>query len=269
MSLIYEDKTEILRRCFFDVQNEVGLGRQEEAYQQGCKLWFQEHEIPFASKPPHRLLLDGREAYALHPDFVVWNQITVELKAVLRRLGQAEFVQLFDYLKYRQDRVGLLVNFGLDRVEIERYAYDPPETEVVEDWNYWTGKIEGGDRELGVVVRDALRALYSAHGTGYGDEVLSRLVPAALRGRALEVMVAPVSKAYYRGVQVDEAPLDCLVINGRILLTWTALFDTNQFSLNRGLSYLKALHLNWGLAVDFGKRKLHMTGLHRTTSDGK
>src|SRR5439155_2259284 len=145
-------------------------------------------------KFPHPLLLDGQEAYTLHPDFVVWDQITIELKAVLRRLGQAELVQLFDYLKCRQDRVGLLVNFGLDRVEIERFAYDPPETKVVEDWNYWAGKIEGEDREVGVVVRDALRTIYSAHGTGYGDEVLSRLVPSALRGRGLESMASPISK---------------------------------------------------------------------------
>ena len=125
MSLIYQDKTQLLRRCFFDVHNEVGLGRREEAYHQACKLWFQEHGIPFASKSPHPLLLDNQEAYVLRPDFVVWDQITIELKAVLRRLGQAELVQLFDYLKRRQDRLGLLVNFGLERVQVERRLYDP------------------------------------------------------------------------------------------------------------------------------------------------
>ncbi len=263
MTLIYEEKTELLRRCFFDVQNEVGLGRQEEAYHQGCKLWFQEHGIPFASKLPHRLMLDGREVYSLHPDFVVWDQITIELKAVLRRLGPAELVQLFDYLKFRRDQVGLLVNFGLDRVEIERRVYEPQETQLVEDWSYWSGQIEGADRELGIIVRDALRAIYSAHSTGYGDEVLSRLVPAALSGRGLPFVASPYAKAFYHGVQVDEAPLDCLIINGRMLLTWTALFDTNQFSINRGLSYLPAFDLTWGVAADFGKHQLQMTGLNR------
>ena len=31
MAIVLEDKTHRLRRCFFDVQNEVGLGRDEEA----------------------------------------------------------------------------------------------------------------------------------------------------------------------------------------------------------------------------------------------
>ena len=38
MALIYQSQTQLLRRCFFDVQNEVGLGRQEEDYHQACKL---------------------------------------------------------------------------------------------------------------------------------------------------------------------------------------------------------------------------------------
>lgn len=263
MSLIYEDKTEVLRRCFFDVHNEVGLGRREEAYHQACKLWFQEHGVPFASKPPHSLRLESQEAYVLVPDFVVWDQITVELKAVLRKVGQAEFVQIFDYLKCRQDRLGLLVNFGLDRVQVERLAYEPPGTALAEDWQYWASMIHDEERAVGLAVREALRAVYAAHGTGYGNEVLQRLVLCALSNRGLRVTVSPVSKSYYRGVEVDESPLDCVVVEDRVLLVVTALLDDNQSGLNRGLSYLKALGLRWGVAADFGKKDVQITGLRR------
>ena len=203
--------------------------------------------MPFASKSPHSLLLDGQEAYVLCPDFVVWDQITVELKAVLRNLGQPEFVQLFDYLKRRQDRLGLLVNFGLDRVQVERMAYDPQAANLVEDWQYWTGSIQDDDRAVGLAVRDALHAIFKAHGTGYGDEVLTRLMLCALRNARLGLSVSPTSKAHYRGVEVDESALDCIVVEGRILLSTTALFDTNQFSVSRGLSYMKTLACNGAL----------------------
>jgi len=266
MSLIYEEQMELLRRCFFDVQNEVGLGRQEEAYHQACKLWLEEHEIPHASKPPLRLMLDGDEAYALHPDFVVWDSITVELKAVPRKLNQGEFVQLFDYLKFRGDRLGLLVNMGLDRVQVERVASDLPKTTLDEDRNYWTGKNAGMDRDLGISVRDALRSIYNSHGTGYGDEVMRRLVICAFAVRKLRFHESPISTAYYHEVEVGESPLNCTIVEGRILLTFTVLFDTNQFAINRGLSYLPALGLEWGIAADFGKRAAQFTGLHRSTS---
>jgi len=50
------------------------------------------------------------------------------------------------------------------------------------------------------------------------------------------------------------SPLNCLVIEYCILLTFTALFDNNQFNVNRGKSYLKALDLNWGIAANFGNQ---------------
>src|SRR5580692_1800649 len=143
MSLVFEEKTHMLRRCFFEVQNEVGKGRQEEAYHQACVLWFREHGLPVASKLPHRLLLRGEEAHSLFPDFVGFDAISVELKAVPRNLSRSELVQLFDYMKCRRDRLGLLVNMGLDRVQIERVVYDPPETEWGENWDSWNDRIDG------------------------------------------------------------------------------------------------------------------------------
>jgi GxxExxY protein len=110
VTLIYEEKTEILRRCFFDVQNEVGLGRQEEDYHSACKMWGSNHTVPLTSKQPHPLSFHGQVALTLFPDLVAWDSITIELKAVPRSLRKTEFVQLFDYLKCRNDRLGLLVN---------------------------------------------------------------------------------------------------------------------------------------------------------------
>jgi GxxExxY protein len=142
MTLIYQDRTEILKRMFFEVQNEVGLGRQEKAYHQACVLWLQGEQIPFASKPPHRLMLGSDEAYVLYPDLVVGDSITIEIKALPRRLGRGEIVQLFDYLKCRDERLGLLVNMGLDRVVDQRFVYDSPATELIEDWSYWHDAID-------------------------------------------------------------------------------------------------------------------------------
>lgn len=263
MNLLYEENTQILRRCFFEVQNEVGLGRQEHAYHQACKIWFEERRLPVLSKPPLRLFLDRAEAYAIFPDFVAWDSITVELKALPRKLGTAEFVQLFDYLKFRRDRLGLLVNMGLDRVFVERIIYDPPEARLAEDWSCWNHEISGLDREAGLAVRDVLRSIYEQHGTGYGEEIVEKLVLFALVRRGLPIRVRPPLKAYYRQIEVDESPLDCIVVADRIVLAVTALFDDNNFNMNRGRSYMKALDLPWGVAANFGKKEAQIVGLRR------
>jgi GxxExxY protein len=261
MALVYEERTRILRRCFFDVQNEVGLGRQEEGYHQACKIWLQQNGVPFRSKPPHDLLLDRELAHRLIPDFVVWDSISVELKAVPRKLAQSEFVQLFDYLRCRNDRLGLLVNMGLGRVHIERIVYDPPEYRLVEDWGFWNGAIEGPARDVGVEIRASLIQIHNAHSTGYGEETTEKLVHFSLRQCRLPFVAAPISTAYFRDQLVDECPLDCLVIDCSVLLVFTALFDDNQFNINRGLSYMKALGIHWGVAANFGRNELEITGL--------
>lgn len=261
MNLIYEEKTQTLRRCLFDVQNEVGLGRQEFDYHSACKLWLDDHRIPYVSKPPHPLRFRGQVAHTLFPDLVAWDQITVELKAVPRSLKKTEFVQLFDYLKCRNDRLGLLVNMGLDRVHVERVIYEPQVTTLEEDWKYWAGQIASRSRDVGGAVRGILREIFREHETGYGEEVTRKLVLFALRSANLNVLENPLSESQYRGVQLHRSPLDCLVIEDCILLTLTALFENNDFNINRGKSYLKALDLKWGIAVNFGKTSLELTGL--------
>jgi hypothetical protein len=76
MGLIYEDKTRLLRRCFFDVQNEVGLGRQKHGYHRACEIWLRENQIPFQSKPAHPVVLHGEIVHNLYPDLVAWDSIT-------------------------------------------------------------------------------------------------------------------------------------------------------------------------------------------------
>ncbi|MBI3861570.1 MAG: hypothetical protein HY290_06715 [Planctomycetia bacterium] len=74
----------------------------------------------------------------------------------------------------------------------------------------------------------------------------------------------PIAKAVFRNVVVDEAPLACMVVNQRIVLILSALFDTNDFNVNRGRSYLKSLDLEYGIAVDFGKRRAEFIGIRRS-----
>ena len=265
MGILFEEQTRLLRKCFFAVQNEVGLGRQEEAYHQACRIWIQENRLPVTVKQPHRLYVDGKEAHTLFPDLVGWNCISVELKAIPRKLGLSDWVQLIDYMKCRGDQLGLLVNFGLDRVHIDRIVRDPEQPTIVECWKRWHGMIDGQDREVGCKIRDAILSIYETHTTGYGSEVVAKLLHTALISRYLFCVPNPIAKAYFHKIEVHESPLDCLVVNGRILLVWTALFDSNGYNVSRGLSYMKSLGLEWGVAINFGKQQVDVSGLHLIT----
>lgn len=57
------------------------------------------------------------------PDFIIDNKIVIEIKAVPVMPKQFE-KQLYYYLKYTKHKLGLLVNFGADRLDIRRRIYD-------------------------------------------------------------------------------------------------------------------------------------------------
>jgi GxxExxY protein len=259
--MIYEDKSQILRGGLFEVQNEVGLGRSEELYHQAFREWLISNDIPYVSKLTHEIQLDGDVVHVLYPDFVAWDCITVEMKALGRRLRDEERVQIHNYLKRRGDKLGLLVNMGLDRVQVERIAYDAPAYLMAEDWNAWDRAISGEVRDTGHSLHQMIQSIFQQHHTGYGSEIVEKLVLFGLNKSKLPVVLNPSGVSHYRGNPLGESRLDCLVVNGQILVTLTALFDDNEFNIHRAQSFMTCLGLNWGLAINFGKKSLQINAL--------
>ncbi len=260
MAFIYEEKTAVVRECLSKVHRDVGVGRHEKAYHRALEICFNDNDVPFLSKPQHSLYLDGKIVHVLIPDFVLWECITLELKAHRRRLQNSDFVQVFDYLKFRGDLLGLLVNLGLERVEMRRFAYRVPGYGIEENLQSLEDSFSNGDRKLGEEIRQVFLEIFELHGTGYGETISRDLILSALEHRRLDFIESPLAKAYYGDHVVDESPLDCIVVEGRFLVTYSALLEDNKFDVSRGVSCLKALDCKIGIAVNFGKKVLQLTG---------
>jgi GxxExxY protein len=230
--MIYEKETSLLRKGLFEVQNQIGLGRHEEIYHQAFDLRLNQESIPHTSKEPHPLLFDGETAHTLYPDFVIWNKITIELKAVPRRLHAPEYVQIFNYLKRRNDKLGLLVNMGLDRVQIDRIVYDPPAYELSEDWTQWNDRISEADRDTGLRIRTILQKLYETHQTGYGTEVLEKLIQFGLQKQGLHSISSPTGPALFQDRILGAPPLTAwLSKTGFYLSLQPSLMTTTSMSV--------------------------------------
>ena len=243
----------------------LGLGRSEEAYHQALLIWLRNEQIDCLSKASHWLTLGGERAYCLQPDFVARNSITIELKSVARNLRSTEFVQIYDYLKFRGDRLGLLVNMGLDRVHVERVLYQPKNATLVEDWGTWRNRVDDKQREAGIKIKTALNRIYHEHSTGYGEKVIGQLIPFALRQEGSEsdrvsLPCVPITKCH----ELPASPLNCLVVANQFVVAFTALFDNNQFNCNRAASFLGSLGLRHAVAVNFGKAQAEFRAIYKT-----
>ena len=119
--LLFKDECFQIMGACFEVYKELGCGFLEAVYQESLEIELATQAIPF--RPQLELVLNykGQRLKQLYePDFVCWDKIILEIKAVTE-LSDVHRAQLQNYLKATGFRLGLLVNFGhFPKVEWER-----------------------------------------------------------------------------------------------------------------------------------------------------
>jgi len=246
-----------IRGGLFLVQNEVGLGRKEEVYHQAFKLWLQKRGIPFLSKAPHPVRLEGETSHVLFPDFVLWDKLTLEMKALPVNLGGGHTAQLFNYLKVRNDSLGLLVNMGLEVVKVDRLIHQKFESACDADFSQW----DASPPACAETIKQIFRRIHREHTTGYSKEVTDKLLHTSINLEKIPVLAHPHCQTTFQGHPLPSDTLDCLIFNHEVVVCVTALYESNLFNTHRVKSFMKHLNLPRGLAVNFGKTRLHINAL--------
>lgn len=121
MSLLYENLSYRLRGIFFKVYNELGPGFKEEVYTKAVLKLLDENNICYEREKQFGINFRDQQIGATRLDLVVDKKIIVEIKAT--DLNNSLFEkQLLSYLKNTNLLLGFLVNFGMEKLYIKRYA---------------------------------------------------------------------------------------------------------------------------------------------------
>ena len=118
-NLIYEDLTYKIRKSLFNVYNELGPGFREETYKQAVMIDFENEGVPFVREKIYQVNYLGEKVDKYRVDILVYDKIILELKAVSEFHPRFE-AQLLSYLKVTQLKLGLLVNFGSELLDVRR-----------------------------------------------------------------------------------------------------------------------------------------------------
>ena len=116
-----EESYKIIGACY-EVYNAMGHGFLEAVYQECLRKEFQIRNVPFIEKPRLEIFYkDYQLDQSYEPDFLCYNEIIIEIKAV-KTLGDDHKAQVYNYFLPKADqplaekatgkRLGLLVNFG-------------------------------------------------------------------------------------------------------------------------------------------------------------
>lgn len=110
--ILFKDESYAIQGAIFDVYREMGCGFLEAVYQECLEKEFRIRKIPFVSQAELKLSYKGEPLVQTYkPDFICFNQIIVELKAV-KAIAPEHHAQVINYLKATGMKLGILVNFG-------------------------------------------------------------------------------------------------------------------------------------------------------------
>jgi GxxExxY protein len=106
-----DDLTFKIIGCAMEVHKTLGPGFQELIYQRSLAIEFDLANLAFSREHEHSVYYKDKEVGTRRADFVVEDQVVVELKALVQledvHLAQAKnYTVAYDYPK------GLLLNFG-------------------------------------------------------------------------------------------------------------------------------------------------------------
>ena len=111
-----KDVTERIISCAIEVHSTLGPGLLESVYEEALGYEFQLRRIPYERQKEIGLKYKGRDIGKHRIDYLVEGQVIVELKAV-EGMNKIYEAQLLTYLKAMDKRVGLLINFNVERLK--------------------------------------------------------------------------------------------------------------------------------------------------------
>ena len=115
----FEGITEKIIGCAYKVYNTMGYGFLESVYEKCLLIELRKTGLKSEYQKQIIVNYEGEVVGNFIADIFVEDLIILELKSV-KNLAKAHEVQLVNYLVSTETNVGLLINFGEDKVEIKR-----------------------------------------------------------------------------------------------------------------------------------------------------
>lgn len=115
----YSEITEKIIGCAYIVYNKMGYGFLELVYEKCLLIELRKAGLKAESQQAITVYYENQIVGDFVADIIVEDSVILELKSV-RRLAKVHEAQLVNYLVATGKEVGLLLNFGEQKVEVKR-----------------------------------------------------------------------------------------------------------------------------------------------------
>jgi GxxExxY protein len=120
--IVYRELSYRIVGCALKVHKALGPGFPEAVYERAREVELKKAGLTFERQKTFRVRYDDVPVGDFRADFVVEEKVILELKAVTEMPRVFER-QLHSYLQVSGLRLGLLINFGREKLETKRIVY--------------------------------------------------------------------------------------------------------------------------------------------------
>lgn len=118
--LLFAETTKKIIGCAMRVHSTLGVGFQEIIYQRCLAIEMQESGLSFARELEVPLFYKEQDVGTRRVDFLVEQNILVELKAI-SEITPLQHAQILNYFTAYKLPIGLLINFGEKSLTFKRF----------------------------------------------------------------------------------------------------------------------------------------------------
>ena len=119
----HKELTEKIIAAAYHVYNKMGFGFLESVYEKCLLIELRKRGLKTESQKPIIVEYENEVVGEFKADIIVEDTVILELKSI-RQISQAHEVQLVNYLVATGKPVGLILNFGEQKVEVKRKVKD-------------------------------------------------------------------------------------------------------------------------------------------------
>jgi len=254
--LLHADLTYKIRGVLFHVGNHLWPGLPEEKFQQAVSIGLTKQKMSHTLEEQFHVYYRGVEIGRYYCDVIVDRKVILELKAVPALTGLHR-AQLISYLRVTGADLGLLVNFGGPRVEVERYTYFYAQRRP--DFNWRLLPPDDPTFLYPDLVGRLYECLHRVHyelGPGFFHRVYRRAMQVELDEQRIPFEFVREIPVYYEGEYLGAHNCRLLVVEDRVIVAAFAVREMSAAFDVRMRRYLRHFGKQLGLLANFHGERL-------------
>lgn len=120
----FQEETGTIIKLGYEIHRQLGAGFLEIVYKDAFEYEFEVNNIAYVREQEYAIKYKQRILkHKFYADFVVFNNVILEIKAKEGGIAEEDYAQTINYLRVSRCKVGLILNFARLKLEVKRVIF--------------------------------------------------------------------------------------------------------------------------------------------------